>query len=158
MFSIKYVIFAVCLHKVWIHVTSMWKRKNIDFPASFVNLTWTLESRCSCIFFFLSHRLILNYWLTALMAHVRMGITHLPLMSFSLEPVDIGPWQLSFNGSCWENCAGLKPQGAAGHRGLLLWSFIPQQRRAYGFGFVGVLVVPLCFTKQLFLLPVLSDA
>lgn len=112
---------------------------------SFTNFTWTQAVHE----LFLSQSLILNYWLPELMAHISLCIVHLSLYSFLGEPAHTGPQQLSINGACWENFAGLKPQGAAMYRVPLLWSVIPQQSSSIELGVVNMLPVSIKQLKAL---------
>lgn len=70
------------------------------------------------VILFLSQSLIINYWLTALMAHIRMCIClYSPFLGKQQTRV---PGQLSINGAYWETARALKPQGAKGTRVPLL--------------------------------------
>ena len=108
MFNIKTTSLVAWLYKVWT-CASTWCEMKTSSPESYISLTLTLEPNCSWIP--LSQSPILNYWLTVLMAHVAHHTVHLSSISFSREPADTGPWQLSINGACWVDSAGLKPQG-----------------------------------------------
>lgn len=131
----KNAIFTVCLQKVKIYAT------NHVFPNIFHQLH--MNSRMQLFVDYFSLSLILNYWLTALMA-------------LHMEAADTGPLLLSINGACWENCARLKPQGALRHQVPFIVQCYPPAVCSTAWC-VDVLVVSLCSTKQPSLPTVFSD-